>query len=340
MKCLPLIFLIAVILSGVYVSGCTETPINPNSSPNSQETSGLPHDADTNDTDKKDTSEISDSNTDFLKITDDTGFESEIKKYPKRVISLAPSITELFFAINTEKSGAKLVGRTAYDTHPPEALLVESIGGMTTGTSIESVISKEPDLIFATTMVDTTMVSQLRDNKYPVILFHIESVDDIYKNIEVIGEVLNEKESAVSLTEKIKAEIDEISKRPHPANPPKTMYAVSADPMYVTGKNTYLNELIELAGGENIYSDTEGYFVATTESIIMRQPEVIIVIDGVMNSGIDLREQILNNKELSDIPAVKSGKVYSVDDDLISRPGPRIGEALEILYQCISGEEQ
>jgi iron complex transport system substrate-binding protein len=275
-----------------------------------------------------------------ITIVDDTGTSVYVPAGVERIVSLAPSITELYFAMTDENSTTKLVGRTSYDNYPEEALLVDSIGGMTTGASIESIISKDPDLIMSTTMVDMNMINQLRANGYPVLVFEIDKLEDIFENIRVMGKVLNEESNAESLITKINGEISEIEARPHETPLPKTMYAVAADPMYVTGGETYLDELITLAGGINCYGDISGYGIVTTESIIERQPEVIIVIKGPMDSGLNMREQILNNKELANVPAVKTGRIYTVDDDIVSRPGPRVGQALEILYSCISENAQ
>ena len=277
---------------------------------------------------------------DGITIVDDTGATVFIPAGVERIVSLAPSITELYFAMTDENSTTKLVGRTSYDNYPEEALKVDSIGGMTTGSSIETIISKNPDLIMSTTMVDMNTINQLRANGYPVIVFEINKLEDIFENIRVMGKVLNEEKNADALIKKINAEIADIESRPHETPLPKTMYAVAADPMYVAGSETYLDELITLAGGVNTYADTPGYGIVTTESIIERQPDVIIVIKGPMDSGLNMREQILNNKELADIPAVKTGRIYTVDDDIVSRPGPRVGQALEILYSCISENAQ
>lgn len=275
-----------------------------------------------------------------ITIVDDTGTSVHVPAGVERIVSLAPSITELYFTMTDENSTTKLVGRTSYDNYPEEALLVDSIGGMTTGASIESIISKDPDLIMSTTMVDMNMINQLRANGYPILVFEIDKLEDIFENIRVMGKVLNEEKNAEALITKINGEISEIEARPHETPLPKTMYAVAADPMYVTGGETYLDELITLAGGINCYGDMSGYGIVTTESIIERQPEVIIVIKGPMDAGLNMREQILNNKELANVPAVKTGRVYTVDDDIVSRPGPRVGQALEILYSCISENAQ
>ncbi len=273
-------------------------------------------------------------------VVDDIGQNLYIPTGVERIVSLAPSFTEIYFAITDDNSTTKLVGRTAYDNYPEEALLVDSIGGMTTGASIESIVSKDPDLIISTSMIDMNMVNQLRANGYPVLVFKIDKLEDIFENIRVMGKVLNEESNAEALIKKINAEISDVGARPHETPLPRTMYAVAADPMYVTGGETYLDELITLAGGINCYGDMSGYGIVTTESIIERQPEVIIVIKGPMDAGLNMREQILNNKELANVPAVKTGRVYTVDDDIVSRPGPRVGQALEILYSCISENAQ
>lgn len=269
---------------------------------------------------------VGDSKNGTTIITDDTGTAVAVPKYPTRVVSLAPSETEIFYAVNTNNTGISLVGRTDYDDYPSQVYSVPSVGGPQT-LGVESIVSKDPDLILATTVADKTIIQQLRSLGYPVLIFSLEDFNDIYNNIEDVGKALGLQGNADNVVKDMKAVVSEIQNSPHADPEPRTMYVVSIDPLYV-------------AGGVNIFADKNGYFIASDEAIIDRQPEVIIVPYNGMGGGLDIKSTILSNKDLSDIPAVKNGRVYEVDDDLVSRPGPRITEGLERFYQCINGETQ
>lgn len=273
--------------------------------------------------------DISDNNTGSEKITS-TGV-------PTRVISLAPSETEIFYAINTPDSGISLVGRTDYDDYPQEALSVPSVGGPKT-LSVESIVSKDPDLIIGTTLAQKTVTDNLASLDYPIQIYTLETFDDVYSNIESLGDLLGLEESANELIEELKTREAEIINSPKETPAPKTWYVVAVQPLYAAGNNTLQGEMIEKAGGINVFADVDGYFAASEEAVIERAPEVIIVPSGHGSKTENFTEQILSIPEFRDLPAIKNGRVYTVDNDIASRPGPRMIDGLELFYQCINAE--
>ena len=308
MKICPLIFFITIFMIAVFTAGCTDTSVQV----------------------------LGDG---VVTITDDTGIQVKIPNNPARVISLAPSETEIFYAINTDNSGVSLVGRNDYDDYPEEVKLIPSVGGPHT-LSIESIVSKDPDLIIATSVSDTTTIEQLRGLGYPVLVFKLNTFDDVYRNIDSLGKALGLTESADNLVLGMKSKVLDIENMPHETPSPKTMYVVAAEPLYVAGNNTLQDEMIRFSGGVNIFSDLEGYFVASDEAIIDRAPDVIIVPSGHGSMNVDFKGQFLSNEQFSDVSAVKNGRIYTVTDDVVSRPGPRITGGLELFYKCINGETQ
>ncbi|ADN36991.1 periplasmic binding protein [Methanolacinia petrolearia DSM 11571] len=268
--------------------------------------------------------------------TDNTGSNTSATT-STRVISLAPSETEIFYAINTPDSGISLVGRTDYDDYPPEALSVPSVGGPQT-LSIESIVSKDPDLIIGTTLADKTVVDSLKSLGYDVEIYDLETIDDVYSNIESLGEILGLEESAGALVDNMTSRQTAIEDAPKETPAPKTWYVVAVEPLYAAGNNTLQGEMIEEAGGVNVFADMDGYFVASYEAVIERAPEVIIVPSGHGSTTVNFTQQILSIPEFRDLPAVKNGRVYTVDDNTVSRPGPRIIDGLEQFYQCINAE--
>ncbi len=254
-----------------------------------------------------------------------------------RVISLAPSETEIFYAINTPDSGVTLVGRTDYDDYPPEALSVPSVGGPKT-LSVESIVSKDPDLIIGTTLAQKTVVDSLIELGYPVHTYTLETFDDVYSNIESVGGLLELEDSANNLVDDLKAKETAIINSPKETPAPRTWYVVAVQPLYAAGNNTLQGEMIEKAGGVNVFADVDGYFAASQEAIIERAPEVIIIPTGHGSKTVNFTEQILSIPEFRDLPAIKSGRVYTIDNDIASRPGPRMIDGLELFYQCINAE--
>ena len=269
--------------------------------------------------------------------TDSINSSSSSTATNARVISLAPSETEILYAINTPDSGVLLVGRTDYDDYPPEALSVPSVGGPQT-LSIESIVSKDPDLIIGTTLADKTVVESLKSLGYDVEIFDLQTIDDVYSNIESLGESLGLEESTGAVVNDMRSRQTAIEEAPKETPAPKTWYVVAVDPLYAAGNNTMQGEMIEEAGGVNVFSDMDGYFVASYEAVIDREPEVIIVPTGHGSTGVNFTQQILSIPEFKNLPAVKNGRVYTVDDDLVSIPGPRIIDGLELFYQCINAE--
>jgi len=268
-------------------------------------------------------------------ITDDIGHNTTISSDIHRVVSLSPSETEIFYTLSPQDKGISLVGRTDYDTYPPEVMNVTSVGGPQT-LSVEAIAGLDPDLILTTTVADKTVIDQLRDLEYPVLIFNPESFDGIYHNIYEIGKALGQDQQAATLINSLQAGVDEVINS-KPAEPPKkVMFVVTVQPFYVAGNNTFPNEFITTSGGVNIFGDQSGYFVASDEQIVNRSPDVIIVPSTVTDKGF-FKDQLLQMKELKSVPAIANERICIIDEDIISRPGPRFVEGLKEVDTCING---
>jgi len=212
---------------------------------------------------------------------------------------------------------------------------VTSVGGPQT-LSVEAIAGLDPDLILTTTVADKTVIDQLRDLEYPVLIFNPESFDGIYHNIYEIGKALGQDQQAATLINSLQAGVDEVINS-KPAEPPKkVMFVVTVQPFYVAGNNTFPNEFITTSGGVNIFGDQSGYFVASDEQIVNRSPDVIIVPSTVTDKGF-FKDQLLQMKELKSVPAIANERICIIDEDIISRPGPRFVEGLKEVDTCING---
>ena len=265
-------------------------------------------------------------------FTDDTGITMEIPDQVRRIVSLAPSETELCCAAG---GCDLLVGRTDYCTNPPGIEQVETVGGPRTF-SVERVIELAPDLVLATTVSDPVRIQELRSAGLTVVVFKLETIDDIYRNIESIGTLLSLPDTAEELVETLAARQKEIEQRSPGGDRVKVLYILWDEPLYVAGNNTFQHDLITRAGGINIMEDAEGYATISEEAVVNRAPDVIIVSREHTAGLTRIADRLLSRPSLADVPAVKNQRICEMEADLVNRPGPRVITALEMFSQCIN----
>lgn len=260
-----------------------------------------------------------------ITIVDSLGREVKIEKEPERIVSLAPSITETLYFIGALD---KVVGVTKFDDFPPDVKEGRTIIGGFSDPNIEVIASLNPDLIIGTSM-HMQYLDKLQEIA-PVIIVDPKNIDEIYEWIIKLGKVVNREEEPVGVVNYMKAIVEDVESKVSNASRPKVFYLLGYwDGYWTTGKGTFIDSLITMAGGENIFSDIEGWKKVSAEDIVARNPEVIIIS---YHAGVNPGD--LCNTPLANTDAVKNGRVYVIsDDNIISRPGPRIVLALqEIAY--------
>jgi iron complex transport system substrate-binding protein len=271
-------------------------------------------------------------------ITDDSGFESIIETQPQTIVSLAPTNTEIIFALGL---GDKVVGVTEYCNYPEEALTKQTVGGYST-INVEKIVTANPDIIFANPMNGQENIDSLRQLGYIVIVIQSDSVDGTYDAIQMIGTCTGTTAEADSIISDMKIRIQAITdKLTGVTEKPTVMHAMSVDPYWVSGSNTFQNELITLAGGTNAFADVDGWGVVTLEKLLTTDPEIILVDSGskMGTTGENtLQKAFLTDERLSSITAVKNKAVYVMDSDTFDRSGPRIVDSLEQLAQILHPE--
>lgn len=263
-------------------------------------------------------------------IVDDTGKEVLIEEHPERIISLAPSNTEILYAIGV---GEKIVGTTDYCTYPPDAVHTEKVGGFSDVNS-EKVISLNPDIVVATSN-HQEIAERLEELGIPVIILNPLTLDDILNNITLIGVAVGEEEAAQDLRADCEARIEAVKE--NAPSEPLTLYVegwVSTSGYGSFGPGSFVDDLIFLAGGRNIAADADtSYPNISSETIIAENPVLIILVSGMGGVGI---EEVVSRPGWDTIAAVKNNAIYVIDGDLVLRPGPRIVEGLEILAEFIN----
>jgi iron complex transport system substrate-binding protein len=269
-----------------------------------------------------------------LTIIDDTGTMVNISQEPQRIVSAAPSNTEILFALGF---GDKVVGVTDYANYPEEVEKVEKIGKMSP-LNLEKIASLKPDLIIAFGGFQLKEIPRLRELGFKVIVIESLSLKETFKDIKMVAIACGVPEKGSVLVEdlsqrvnKIKSEVKkiEISKRP------KVFIGCTYETIYTPGEGTLLNELIALAGGRNIAADLPGWTKVSPEFVAQAEPEIIIIPVGAMNpeEKSKIKEDISRRPGWSNIPAIKNQKIFIVTEDLLYRAGPRLVDGLERLYE-------
>ena len=264
-----------------------------------------------------------------LKIIDDLGREVIITGIPSKIVSIAPSNTEILFALGL---GEKVYGVTDHCNYPQQATEKEKVGGFTE-IDIEKIITMNPDLILAEDMHKYEVIPALEQLGFTVVTLVPHNLREVMDSIELIGSITGTQDKAAQIVAdmqgRIKA-ITDITNGLTEAQKTKVLYVLWHEPIMSVGSDTRIHELIEKAGGINIAAVAgEGYPTLQLEEIININPGVIIV-----DSDASL-QFILNESRLSQVDAITNNRVYSINPDLTNRPTPRIVEALEIMAKLL-----
>jgi iron complex transport system substrate-binding protein len=267
-------------------------------------------------------------------LIDDLGNRVSIDSIPGKIVSLAPNLTEIIFDLG---AGDKLAGNTLYCNYPPEARNVEKVGDLLT-VDFEKVLSLKPDLIFITVEGNRKETfDKFKSLGLKVFVSNPRNYEGVKKSYLDIARILGREKYAAEKIEMWDALLDSIRSKSRKYNPKTAMLPVELKPIMLAGKNTFLNEFLELCGLENIADDSSiNYPVFNREEILKRNPDYIIILsDGKLKTG-DLLELY---PEWKDLKAVRNGNVIFVDRDLYSRPGPRFAEAAADLFNRLHPEE-
>ncbi|MFH1662464.1 MAG: cobalamin-binding protein [Chloroflexota bacterium] len=273
-----------------------------------------------------------------ITITDDLGREVAIQGVPSRIVSLAPSNTEILYALGLED---KLVGVTEYCNYPEDALSKEKVGGFD-GVDIEKVILINPDLILAEDLHKQEVIPALERLGFTVVALVPHNLQEVMDSITLIGRITGTEDKASQIVSDMNKKIKEITDETDnltEAERPKVLYVIWHDPIMSIGNDTRIHELIEKAGGINIAAVAgEGYPTLSPEEIINTNPQVIMVNEENYEGGDKSLQFILNESRLAVVDAFINGKVYGINADLTNRPTPRIVEALELMTKMIHPE--
>jgi len=252
-------------------------------------------------------------------FVDDLGRQVTIERIPQRIVSLAPSNTEILFALGL---GDKVVGVTDWCDYPPEALEKEKVGSYDTP-DIEKIVALNPDLVLVAYGTTMDVINNLVGLGLTVFGIKSTDLDDVLNDIRTVGNITGKKAEANALTSEMESRIEAVTDESSELEErPRVFYIVWHDPLWTAGSETFIHELIEKGGGVNICQDITGYTLISIEEVVARNPEVIITSEWSF-------EWAQGETLLQDTNASQEGRIYQGDDDLVQRPGPRLVEGLE-----------
>ncbi len=265
---------------------------------------------------------------------DEVGREAIFPFPPKRIVSLAPNITEILFSLGLDE---EIVGVSTHCNFPEKAKGKVRVGSYIR-LDFEKITSLNPDLIIATAAGNTRdMVDRLGTLGFPTYVIYPKNFNDILKNIAHIGQVVNREKEARVIIEGMRKRSERVIELTGGLPRPKVFIQIGDVPIVTVGKGSFADDLIRLAGGENIVGkDKEVYPRFGMEEILKRSPEVIVI--SSMNSKGDYQKILQEWNRWKTIPAVKNGRIHLIDSDLIDRPSPRIIDGLEELASVLHPE--
>lgn len=267
-------------------------------------------------------------------VVDDRGVEVTFDEVPETIISLQPSNTEILYELGV---GDQIIGATEFDTYPEAAQEIERVSTSTV-INAERIVELDPDVVIAYTIGEEAQITQLEDAGLKVfVIASAATFDDVYSDIIQLSEVMGVEDKGEEVVADIKAQIETVQEKTATLDTKKkAYYEVSPAPdLWTTGSSTFQQEIMDHANVENIFADQKSWISVTEEDVITRNPEIIITPATYMENAV---EEILGRTGWEKIQAVTDKAVYLVDGDIMSRPGPRIGEAVEIMAQSVYPE--
>lgn len=267
-------------------------------------------------------------------LIDEIGRRVKIPHSIKRIVSLAPNITEILFGLGLNE---EIAGVTDFCNYPEAALNKPKIGGFV-DPSIEKIVSLKPDLIIATRDGNRPeTIRTLEDLGFSVYVTDPKGFDGVIKTIKNIGEVLGRSDASGRMISNMMIKKEHIVTLTRSLPKPSVFFQVGEAPMITVGRETLANDLIRLAGGRSISENERmNYPIYSIETVISKAPEIII--RSSMESKKNYSNLIRMWQNWKSIPAVKRKAIYVVDSNLVDRPSPRIIEGLEAIVRMIHPE--
>ena len=269
-------------------------------------------------------------------LTDMTGREITLDEPATRIVALTPSDCEILYAIG---AGELLVGRGKYCDYPAEVLDIPAVESGS-DTNIEQIVELQPQVLIMSTMSQTDeQVQQLEAAGIHVVVSDAQDIDGVYTAINMIGELVGKQDEAASVVESMQKTFDEI--KANAGDGTKTIY-FEVSPLeyglWTAGTGTFMDEIANMMGLKNCFSDVEGWAGISEEQVLERNPDYILTISMYYGEGPTPEEEIASRAGWENVTAVKNGKILNLQNNELSRPAPRLAEGAKALYDFVYGE--
>ena len=274
-----------------------------------------------------------------ITLTDGLGRSITLAEPAQRIVSLAPSNTEILFAIG---AGSQVVGRETFSDYPSEAQSLADVGGSYGELNTELIVSLKPDLLLAADITPPEQIQALQDLGLTVFaLGNPTTLEGMYENLLTVARLTGRQKEAEALVSSLKARVADVeSKLVGVSQRPLVFYELDAtepNAPYTAGPGTFVDTLIQMAGGQNLGSSLEGAWVQVSlEKLVELQPQIIIL--GDYTWGGVTPEQVAARPGWETLSAVQNNQVYTFDDNTVSRPGPRMVDGLEAMARLLHPE--
>ena len=272
------------------------------------------------------------SNNQTHEVTDEAGRHVTLPVKIDRIVSLAPNLTEIVYAVG---AGDRLVGRTSYCDYPPQAKTVTEVGD-TLHPSVERIIALKPQVVLVSTASQLeNFTRQLDEQKIAVYVTNPQSLAQVFDAIEKLGQLFGTSDVTAKLLSDLRRRATVVENATTSLKPVRVFYQVSDEPLYTIGREAYLTDLIKRAGGISVTADVPTAFPRfSDEAALASKPDAIILPSGgsMGNANSNVAPALKNS------PAVRDNRIYKINDDLLSRPGPRLVDGLEQLAKALHPE--
>jgi iron complex transport system substrate-binding protein len=265
-------------------------------------------------------------------VTDEAGKRVRVPARPQRIVTLAPNLTEIVYAVG---AGSRLVGNTTFCDYPAEAKQVTKVGD-TMQPNIERIIALRPDLILVSTASQLeTFTKQLDERGIAVYVTDPHDLEGVLRSIKTVGELLGQEGQAETLVNSLRARAVAVEDAVKGLTPVTVFYQVSPSPLWTAGRRSWITDLIRRAGGKSVTAEVEGEWMRySDEAALASHPDAIIMASSDSMSGDEMKVAPALEKS----PAVLNKRVYRINGDYLSRPGPRLIEGLEQIARALHPE--
>ena len=270
-------------------------------------------------------------------VTDMTGREITLEEPATRIVALSAADCEVLFAVG---AGDALVGRGEYCDWPAEVLDVPSVQSGY-DTNIEEIIALEPQVLLMSTMAQTEeQIEQLENAGIKVVVSDAQDIEGVYESVAMIGALMGREAEAEAVIQEMKTSFADLAEKAADIEGGTVYFEVSPLEygLWAAGSGTFMNEIAEMLGLENIFADVDGWGEVSEEQVIERNPDYIVTITMYFGEGPTPEEEIMARPGWEDIAAVQNGAILNLQNNELSRPVPRLAEGAQMLFDFVAGD--